>query len=68
MPSPRASSAAIAHAIRGALAAGLDIGAVEVTRDGTIRILAPNVAGGLSQTAQGGNSCDALFTGSNSNT
>ena len=41
MPAPRASEAAIAHAMKAWIAVmGARPGSVEVTRDGTIRIIA----------------------------
>ena len=62
MPAPRPSRAVIRNAIEAAQACGLPIEAVEITRDGSVRILA--TADGLLVSKRGddgGNTCDGLF-------
>lgn len=39
MPPARPTQAKITRSVKGAIAGGMDVGAVEITADGTIRIL-----------------------------
>ena len=39
MPAARPTQAKITRSVKGAIAGGMDVGAVEITADGTIRIL-----------------------------
>ena len=50
MPAPRATEAVIKNAINAAKACGIAIGAVEVGKDGTVRIVAEAVAQGYQGT------------------
>lgn len=62
MPAPRPSRAVIRNAIEAAQACGLPIGAVEITRDGSVRILASAESPSVSSRGDdGGNTCDGLF-------
>lgn len=57
------TQAQIRRAVKGALDAGFQIGAVEVTQSGTIRILPPGAI--PVQREAGSNTCDNLFGESN---
>lgn len=59
MPAARPTEALIARALRAWRAAGLEVGAIEVAPDGTVRILASPPAS--AQPPAGGNSCDGRF-------
>lgn len=64
MPAARPSAAVIRNAIQAAQDCGLPIGAVEITRDGSVRILATVPGAALrSGAATGENTCDSLFGG-----
>lgn len=65
MPDPRTIEARLKRLLSTWTAAGQDVGAVEVTLDGTIRILAPAAVTPLPSKA-GGNTCDDKFLGTGS--
>lgn len=60
MPAARPSRRVIENAIAACKAQGLPVGGVEVTRDGTVRILASPVVGAVASD-QEGNTCDEVF-------
>lgn len=61
---PRTVEARLKRLLSTWAAAGQDVGAVEVTPDGTIRIIAPGAVPTLPSQSEA-NSCDAIFgTGS----
>lgn len=68
MARARPSQAVIRNAILAARDCGLEIGAVEITRDGGARILVGSGMAPLSSRGgeEGGNSCDELFRGTSS--
>lgn len=57
------TEALIRRALSACKAEGLAVGAVEVSPDGTVRILAPSAAAALASARGGqeGNTCDGLF-------
>lgn len=61
MSAARASAAVIRNAIKAAKDCGVPIGAVEVLRDGSVRILATTPEALLPSGDQEVNSCDGLF-------
>ena len=61
MSAARASAAVIRNAIKAAKDCGIPIGAVEVLRDGSVRILATTPEALLPSGDQEVNSCDGLF-------
>ena len=61
MSAARASIAVIRNAIQAAQDCGVPIGAVEVLRDGSVRILAIKPEALLSSPDQEVNTCDGLF-------
>lgn len=61
MSAARASVAVIRNAIKAAKDCGVPIGAVEVLRDGSVRILATPPEALLPSGDQEVNSCDGLF-------
>ena len=62
MPAARPSEAVIRNAIKAALACGLNVGAVEVTPGGGVRILASDGDHEIpSRDSSEGNTCDGLF-------
>lgn len=63
MPARRTTEAKVAAAVKGAIAGGLDIGAVEVCSGGVVRILARDALTDHPDQNQGENTCDALFGG-----
>lgn len=57
----------ITRAVNACRAAGVPIGAVEVTADGTVRVLAPSVAlRHLAALREDANTCDEAFRGASS--
>lgn len=54
------TEADVRRAVKGAMIAGLTVGAVEVRKDGTIRIL-PAGSEAPNPPAEEGNTCDGLF-------
>lgn len=65
MARARPSQAVIRNAIRAARDCGLEVGAVEITREGGARILVGTVLPPVTSRGanDGGNTCDELFGG-----
>lgn len=61
MSAARASTAVIRNAIQAAQDRGVPIGAIEVLKDGSVRIVATPTDAGITSAVQGVNSCDSLF-------
>lgn len=60
MPDPRTIEARLKRLLSTWTEAGRDVGAVEVTPDGTIRILAPGAVAAIPCSSEA-NSCDDIF-------
>lgn len=65
MPDPRTIEARLKRLLSTWTAAGQDVGAIEVTLDGTIRILAPEAVTPLPSRPEA-NTCDEKFFGTGS--
>jgi len=62
MTARRTTTALIQSALEAWIAAGLPVGAVEVSKGGVVRVLAPEAVS-AQPSAQEGNTCDSLFGG-----